>query len=408
MTATMLPMLVAGLALLTAGGELLVRGASRLAVVFGISPLVIGLTVVAFGTSAPELAVSINAGFAGTPDIAVGNVVGSNIFNVLFILGACALVAPLAVSRQLVRREVPVMTAVSVLLLGLALDGRIGVLDGALLFAGILGYVGWSIVQSRRETAANGSTVTTDIIAARSPWWSAATAGVLVVAGAGYAEDWFNATVAGLLGTGALLFLGGSLFGRGGATVGGDMAHQAGFVLAGLGTLVLGAAWLVAAATGIARAFGVDDLVIGLTIVAAGTSLPEVATSVIATLRGERDIAIGNVVGSNIFNILCILGLSALVTPGGLTVNPLVLGFDLPIMIAVTIACLPVFFSGFTIARWEGALFLGSYVAYTAFLVLAATKNPALETLTNALLLALPLVVATLAWTAVQALRERR
>ncbi|NJM07751.1 hypothetical protein HC891_18515, partial [Candidatus Gracilibacteria bacterium] len=169
---------------------------------------------------------------------------------------------------------------------------------------------------------------------------------------------------------------------------------------------MLGASYLIDSSTAIARSLGVSDLIIGLTIVAAGTSLPEVATSIIATLRKERDIAIGNVVGSNIFNILGILGLSAMITPGGLNVNPLIISFDLPIMIAVALACLPIFFTGFTIARWEGLIFLGSYVAYTAFLVLAATNNPALETFTNAMLLMLPLIAATLIWTTVQSLRR--
>jgi cation:H+ antiporter len=404
-------MLVAGLTLLVAGGELLVRGASSVAAAFGISPLVIGLTVVAFGTSSPEMAVSIQAGLAGNPDIAVGNVVGSNIFNVLFILGACALILPLLVSLPLVRREVPLMIGVSVLLLLLSLDGKIGLLDGLLLFSGIVVYTVWSIVQSRKETAANQAVAehtTIDTIAGKSPLWLAGAVAVLVVAGLGYALGWFNAVVVGFLALGALVFIAGSLLGKGGTTRGGDIAHQTGLILAGLGALVLGAGYLIDSATAIARTFGVSDLIIGLTIVAAGTSLPEVATSIIATIRKERDIAIGNVVGSNIFNILGILGLSALVTPGGLNVNPLVISFDMPIMVAVALACLPIFFTGFSIARWEGLLFLGSYVAYTLFLILVATNNPALETFSNAMLLVLPLIVVTLLWTSVQALRAQR
>ena len=408
---TILLILVAGLALLVAGGELLVRGASSVAAVFGISPLVIGLTVVAFGTSSPEMAVSIQAGLAGNPDIAVGNVVGSNIFNVLLILGACALILPLLVSRQLVRREVPIMIGTSLLLLLLSLDGGIGFLDGALLFAGIVGYTGWSVIESRRETAAakgNEESVTVDTIAAKSPLWFAGAVAVLAVAAVGYGLGWFNVVVVGFLIVGAGLFIAGSLFGKGGTTKGGDIAHQVGFIAAGLGILVLGAGYLIESSTAIARSLGVSDLIIGLTIVAAGTSLPEVATSIIATIRKERDIAIGNVVGSNIFNILGILGFSAMVTPGGLNVNPLMVRFDMPIMIAVTVACLPIFFTGFTIARWEGVLFLGSYVAYTAFLVLVATSNPALETFANAMLLVLPLIAVTLIWTSVQFVRSQR
>jgi cation:H+ antiporter len=408
---TILVMLVIGLALLVAGGELLVRGASSVAAAFGISPLVIGLTVVAFGTSSPEMAVSIQAGLAGNPDIAVGNVVGSNIFNVLFILGACALILPLLVSRQLVRREVPIMIGISFLLLLLALDGSIGLLDGVLLFAGIVGYTAWSVIESRKETAAakgGEESVTVDTIAAKSPLWLGGAVVVLALAVAGYFLGWFNVVVVGFLAVGAALFIAGSLFGKGGTTRGGDIAHQVGFIAAGLGTLVLGAGYLIDSSTAIARSLGVSDLIIGLTIVAAGTSLPEVATSIIATVRKERDIAIGNVVGSNIFNILGILGLSAIVTPGGLNVNPLMLSFDMPIMIAVAVACLPIFFTGFTIARWEGVLFLGSYVSYTAFLILLATNNPALETFQNAMLLVLPLIAATLIWTSVQFFRSQR
>ena len=408
---TIFLLLGAGLVLLVVGGELLVRGASSVAAVFGISPLVIGLTVVAFGTSSPELAVSIQAGLSGNPDIAVGNVVGSNIFNILFTLGICALILPLLVSRQLVRREVPIMFGTSFLLLILSLDGAIGLVDGLFLFASLIGYITWSIIASRQETAAakgSDEPMTIDTIAGKSPLWLLGAVGGLVVALVGYLLGWFDLVITGFLAAGALLFIAGSLFGKGGTTRGGDIAHQVGFILAGLGTLVLGAGWLVDSATAIARAFGVSNLIIGLTIVAAGTSLPEVATSIIATIRKERDIAIGNVVGSNIFNILGIVGISAIVTPGGLTVNPLVISFDMPIMIAVALACLPIFFTGFSIARWEGLLFLASYVAYTLFLILVATANPALETFTNAMLLVLPIIAATLIWTTLQFLRSRR
>ena len=408
---TILLMLVTGLVLLVVGGELLVRGASSVAAAFGISPLVIGLTVVAFGTSSPEMAVSIQAGLAGNPDIAVGNVVGSNIFNVLFILGACALILPLLVSLPLVRREVPIMIGVSGLLLLLSLDGSISFLDGALLFAGIVFYTVWSIIQSRKETAANkavAESTTVDVIDGKSPLWLGGAIAVLALAVAGFFLGWFNIVVVVFLVIGTLLFIAGSLFGKGGTTRSGDIAHQVGFIAAGLGTLVLGAGYLIDSSTAIARSLGVSDLIIGLTIVAAGTSLPEVATSIIATIRKERDIAIGNVVGSNIFNILGILGLSAMVTAGGLNVNPLMISFDMPIMIAVAMACLPIFFSGFTIARWEGILFLGSYVAYTSFLGLVATNHPALETFQNAMLLVLPLIAVTLIWTSAQFFRSQR
>jgi cation:H+ antiporter len=350
-----------GLVLLIVGAELLVRGASSLATAVGISPLVVGLTVVAFGTSSPELAVSTQASLAGQADLALGNVVGSNVFNVLFILGLSALIAPLVVSQQLVRLDVPLMIAASVLLLLLALDGTIGRLDGALLFAGIVAYTTFLIRQSRRESKA---------------------------VQAEYDEA----------------------FGEHGSPRRGplQMLLNLGLVVAGLALLVLGSRWLVDGAVAMATALGVSELVIGLTIVAAGTSLPEVATSILATVRGERDIAVGNVVGSSIYNILAILGAAAIVAPGGLPVAPSMLTFDIPVAIAVAVACLPIFFTGHLIARWEGALFLGYYVAYTLFLVLAATQHDALPAFSGAMLaFVLPLTAVTLVWLALRAWRDR-
>lgn len=356
-------LIIAGLVLLVIGGELLVRGASALAVVIGISPLVIGLTVVAFGTSAPELAVSVQAGMQGAGDIAIGNVVGSNIFNILFVLGACALLAPLVVSMQLVRREVPILIGVSFLLGFMALDGQIGLIDGLALTSGIVIYTAWSVISSRRETAA---------------------------AQAEYAKE-FGAPPEGPA-HGARM-----------------IATNLGLLLGGLVLLVLGSSWLVEGATSLAQALGVSDVIIGLTIVAAGTSLPEVVTSVMATIKGERDIAIGNAVGSSIFNILSIVGIASLVTPGGLNVPQSIINFDLPIMIATAVACLPIFFSGMTIARWEGALLFGYYFAYTAYLVLAATAHDALPAYSAVMAsFVLPLTALTLIVIGFQALLRHR
>lgn len=315
-------LMLGGLACLAIGGELLVRGASHLAALVGVSPLVIGLTVVSFGTSSPELAVSIQAGLAGKSDIAIGNVVGSNIFNILFILGACALISPLIVAVQLIRREVPFMIAVSLLLAVLALDSTIGWSDGLLLFSLLLGYIVWSIYASRKESAAVQDEYVQEY-------------------GSQKLRERPNVAI---------------------------WVMQLGMIIVGLGLLVLGSNWLVESATTIARSIGISDVVIGLTIVAAGTSLPEVVASIVATLKQERDIAIGNAVGSNIFNILGILGIASLVTPGGLVVAPSVITFDLPVMIAVAFAVMPIFVSGLSINRWEGALFLGYYVAYTVYL----------------------------------------
>ena len=363
MIGTLLPVLavVAGFGLLIAGGDLLVRGASRLAAAVGISPLVIGLTVVAFGTSAPELAVSVQASFSGQADIAVGNVVGSNIFNVLLILGLSALIAPLVVSSQLVRLDVPLMILASVALWVLALDGEVGRVDGVLLFGTLVIYTCWSIVQSRRESTAVKEEFDTE-----------------------YGIDTPPSRM--------------------------DTFKQLGLIVVGLVLLGIGANWLVSGASTIARGLGVPELLIGLTIVAAGTSLPEVAASVMASIKGERDIAVGNVVGSNLFNILCVLGLSAIVSPAGVPVAETALSFDLPVMIVVAVVCLPIFFTGGEIARWEGAVLLGYFVAYITYLILAATQSSLTKSFGVLMLgFVVPLTVLTIAvsvyraWQAIKA-----
>ncbi len=339
-----------GLVTLVCGAQVLIRGASKLALSFGISPLVLGLTIVAFGTSPPELAVSVRSAWGGQVDIALGNVVGSNIFNVLFILGVSALIAPLVVSPQLIRQEVPMMFGASVLLFALALDGGISRLDGALLFGLLVTYTAFLIRQSRKETQRTKDEYAAEFAPPASPTWD---------------RHW---------------------------------SVQILLILAGLGLLVLGAHWLVDAAVSFARALGLSEMVIGLTIVAAGTSLPEVATSVIATLRGERDIAVGNVIGSNTFNILGVLGVSGLVAPAALPVAPAMLSFDLLVMIAVAFACLPIFFSGHSIERWESGLFLFYYAAYSTFLLLAAQQHDALATYSTVMVtVVLPLTAITLA-----------
>ena len=343
-------MFAAGLAALVVGADILVRGASRLALSFGISPLVVGLTIVAFGTSAPEMAVSAGAVLNGQTGLAMGNVVGSNIFNVLFILGLSAIIAPLVVHVQLIRQEVPILIGASLLLLILSLDGRISVLDGGLFFGLLLAYTVFLVVQSRRETQAAQAEFDAELHAPPAGAWDA------------------------------------------------RLPVQIALIVAGLGLLVLGSDWLVTSAVAFAQALGVSDLVIGLTIVAAGTSMPEVATSVAAALKGERDIAVGNVVGSNTFNILGCLGLSGLVAgSAGLAVAPSLLAFDIWVMLAVALACLPIFLSGREIARWEGAVFLGYYAAYVSYLLLAAQQHDALETYSTVMMgFVIPLTVITL------------
>lgn len=330
-----------GLVLLIIGSDLLVRGASALAGACGISPLVIGLTVVAFGTSAPELAVSVKAAIDGQGDVAMGNVVGSNTMNVLLILGLSAAIAPLRVNRQLIVLDVPVMIAAGAVTYLMCRDGVLDGLDGFMLFVGLIAYTGWLIVRSRREGAA--------IMAASAP--PNGVPGCEVPRNAGF------------------LFFSGGL------------------ALVGLLMLLLGADWMVDGAVALAKTLNVDELVISLTIVAIGTSLPEIATSLMATWRGQRDIAVGNVVGSCVFNLLCILGLASMVNP--LAIAPALLRQDIPIMCGVLAVCWPVFFFGRNINRAEGVIFVTAYAAYTTYLILAAGHSEALPAYEGYLVLAI-------------------
>ncbi len=337
-----------GIVLLIIGAELLVRGASRIAILVGVSPLVIGLTVVAYGTSAPELAVGVHSAYINQPDIALGSVVGSNIFNIFLILGISALITPLIVKQQLIKIDVPLMIGVSILGWILALDGQISRIDGIILFFIVIVYTVFSIRQSRKESKAIKEEYEKEFGIKKNKKQGSIT---------------FQIT---------LIVLGGAL-------------------------LVLGSNWLVKGSVELAKYFGISELVIGLTIVAAGTSLPEVATSVVAAIKGERDIAVGNVVGSNIFNILSVLGLTSIVAPNGISVSPAALNFDIPIMTAVAIACLPIFFTGNTISRWEGAVFLGYYIAYISYLVFEATQHDILPTFSNVMVLfIIPITAITL------------
>ncbi|MEO1620037.1 MAG: calcium/sodium antiporter [Cyanobacteria bacterium J06632_3] len=315
--------LLVGLVLLVGGAEFLIKGASKLAATIGVSPLVIGLTVVAFGTSAPELAVSLNASLHGQADISLGNVVGSNICNVLLILGVSSLIAPLVVAQQLVRLDVPIMIGVSALLMMFGLDGQLHRSDGVVLFLGGLAYTVFLLYQSRKEEDQNVldeyANFGTRSLSSKETVWN------------------------------VVMFAGGSL------------------------TLVLGSQMLVNSAVAIAEFFGASSLIIGLTVIALGTSLPELATSVMASVRGERDIAVGNVIGSNIFNILVVLGLTSAVSTTGINVSPSAMTFDIPVMLAVAVMCLPIFFTGNEVSRREGVLLLAYYLLYIGYLVTHAT-----------------------------------
>jgi cation:H+ antiporter len=355
---------ILGLVVLIVGAELFVRGASRLASLVGISPLIIGLTVVAFGTSAPEVAVSVQAGLEGQGGIAIGNIIGSNISNLLLILGISAMVAPLVVSQRLIKLEVPLLLAVSVLVLLLAADRRISRVEGLILIVGVILYTAFLIWEYRRENQPKS-------------------------AGAG---DALAPTPSGQTPV------------REGRKV---WLQQILLLAIGLVGLIFGARWLVYGASGMARALGVSELVIGLTVVAVGTSLPELATSISAAMRGERDMAIGNILGSNLFNLLLVMGSGAIVAPQGLPVPSSSISFDIPVMIAVTAASLPIFFSGYVISRWEGLLLVGYYGAYTLYLFLFSVQHELLPAYSTTMLryilpltaLMLILVLAKAFWT---------
>ena len=374
--------IVLGLVLLVAGGELLVRGASGLATRIGMSSLVVGLTVVAFATSAPELAVTLGAVMGGEPGLAVGNVVGSSIANVLMILGSSAIILPLLVKVQLVRIDIPFMAALSILFLLLAIDGGFSRVDGLILLVLLVLYIAVAIILSRRDGHVD------DL---RGPGASIATASAgRVGQTARKTGDTMTEAVEDVEARGS---------------IGRDVV----LVLIGVVLLVVGANILVKGATGIATAFGVSDLIVGLTVVAIGTSLPELATSIVAVRRGQRDLAVGNVVGSNIFNIGAVAGLAAMISPTGLPVPESALALDIPLMIAASVVLLPLAFTGSVIARWEGGLLVALYVSYLLYTVLAAAERPILQGFTTVMLWFItPLVVLTVISTVIHEISRRR
>jgi cation:H+ antiporter len=353
--------LVVGLACLVGGAELLVKGAASIATRLGVEPVIIGLTVVAFGTSAPELAVSVGASIGGNSDVALGNVVGSNIVNILLILGASAIVGGLAVSQRIVRIDVPLLLVVSVATIVMSLDNAIGRVDGVILFVGIIAYTWWLVRASRRADEP-------DVV---DEYGSA----IDTVEGAGVERSL------------PVLVL---------------------YVVAGLGVLVLGSQLLVGSATDIATHFGVSELVIGLTVVAIGTSLPELATSMMAAIRGQRDIAVGNIVGSCLFNLMCVLGATGIVSPDGVNVTDASLRLDLPVMLAATIVLVPIFWNGFEIRRWEGFVLVFFYVVYVVYLVSNANGSGTADVIRPAALITVPLVLMTFGVTGFQGWRRHR
>lgn len=299
-----------GLTMLYFGAEWLVKGSIAISNKLGVSQLVIGLTVVAFGTSTPELAVSISSAMQGLSDVALGNVVGSNIVNIGVILGISAIISPIIVSKSAIRKEVPIMIGISLLLLGIILDGKIDYIDGALFVIGIIVFTGYSYRSSKKDTD-------TQVIPASQ-----------IVQ-----KNIFSKSII-LIMIGLLLLTGGSFL-----TV--DNA------------VIIGAN------------FGISELFMGLTVVAIGTSLPELITSVVAARKGHADLSVGNIIGSNIFNILAILGISSLIS--GITVSEQVL-VDVGIMLAFSLVLIPIMRSGFVISRREGIILVIGYISYVLFL----------------------------------------
>ena len=342
--------LALGLMMLVVGAELMVRSAVRVAARLQIRPLIVGLTVVAFGSSAPQMAISTQAVLNDAPDIAVGSVVGSSVFSLLVTLGCCALITPLRVSRQLVRLDLPMMLGASALVCVLAFKGPLGPIEGIVLLAALAGYLMLLLRQAREH----GRTYPAAPVPSRT--WPRCTAMFVV----------------------------------------------------GIGLLVGGGHWLLEATVDLAGDLGLSERVIGLTLVAVSASLPELVTSLIAALRGQRDIAVANVVGSNLFNLLGVLGFTALLAPLPLSVSPNALAFDLPVMLGVAALSLPLFYSGLRVTRGEGLMLLALYAVYGLHLISFATGMPLAARLEHAMLrYVLPPIVLLIAFTTWRAWRRQ-
>ncbi|MFF7707043.1 calcium/sodium antiporter [Pseudomonas sp. NPDC007930] len=335
-----------GLVMLLAGAECLVRAAVGLASRLNLRPLILGLTVVALGSSAPQMAIAYRATELGAGDIALGSVFGGLIFSVLATLGLCALLTPLRVSRPVVVNDLPLMVAATALVYGLCLNQTLGRAEGALLLVGLAGYLWLVLGQSRR-----------------------------------HGRSWSRQGTPSTLLTPALL------------------------ALFGLAGTLLGSRWLLGATLDVATDLGLSERIVGLTAVAICASLPEMAMSLMAVLRGERDLAVGNVIGSNLFNLLGVLGFTALAAP--LSVSPNALDFDLPVMLGVTLLAMPLFYAGYRITRLEGLLLLGLYAAYGLHLLAFTFGMPLAGRLEHWLWRGLPLLAAVVAWGAWRTWRRR-
>lgn len=314
---------LAGLVVVIVGAEFIVRGGSRVAAMLGVSPMILGLTVVAIGTSTPELAVGLTAAAEGNGGLAVGNIAGTNIVNILFILGLSAWIKPLKVQLLSLKLDLPVMVVSALALLWMAWDGVLSRQEGALMVGASVAYTIAMVSLSRRESLPIKQEFARE-----------------------YSAKNILPRVATLQGTVSVLML-----------------------AAGIVVVVVGAELLVSGAVDMAQSLGVTDAVVGLTIVAIGTSAPELATTIMATLKNERDIAIGNLIGSSTYNILFILGVTCLATPGGVPVQASLLHVDLPLAALVALLCVPVFASDRLISRKEGAFFVAAYAVYLGTLI---------------------------------------
>ena len=320
---------ILGLVGLIAGAELFLKAVDHFGLKWGVSPLIMGLTVVAFATGAPELAISIKASLSGNADLVLGNIIGSNVANILLILGISALISPLNITKRVVMIDVPIVIAASATLYILALDGTLSKFDGIILFGGFLAYSLFTFFQIKKHKDD------------------------------GEVEEVFHYEKSmDELAKGSFFYI-----------------KNGGMLAIGLVLIVLGSNWMVDSAVTIATILGLSELVIGLTIVSIGTSLPEVATSLSAARKGNADIAVANVMGSNLYNLLLTLGLTLLIAPEVLTVSVDAIRLDLPFMVAVSIACIPIFIAGFNLTRMDGSIFLFYYVTYLGYLVLNALDS---------------------------------
>ncbi len=349
---------IAGLAALIGGAELFLRGVDHFGVKWRVSPLIMGLTVVAFATGAPELAISIQAAASGNADLVLGNIIGSNIANILLILGISAIIRPLVVKLRVVQIDVPIVIAASILLYIVAFDGQLTKIDGVWLLIGLVLYSIFTFFQIKKERKSQPEE--TDFEAEERK----------------LASGWFF------------------------------YVKNIGYLIIGLGLIVQGSDWMVQSAVELATILGLSQLVIGLTIVSIGTSLPEVATSIATIRKGNTDMAVANVLGSNLYNILLTLGLTIVIAPNVLDVSAAAIALDLPFMVAVSIVCIPVFVAGFDITKTDGSIFLFYYGSYLTYLVLEAVGSPLLPPIETVMIYAI--VPATVIYVVWRALNHRK